>query len=349
MGRELNSRGDKGLVQIFIKVKNKKVLITGGAGYVGSALVPSMLEKGYNVTVYDLYMYGDVFSDIKNPNLIQVKGDIRDKEALIEASKGVDVIMHLACISNDPSFELDPDLGKSINLDAFYNVLAAVKENNVKRFIYASSSSVYGVKEEPNVREDTKPNPLTDYSKFKLECEKIMQETDLGGTTKTIIRPATVCGYAPRLRLDLVVNILAINALVNKKIKVYGGSQLRPNINIKDMVRAYEALLEAPHEKIHGEAFNAGYQNRTVKEIAEIVKKVIGDEGIELEVVPSDDIRSYHINSDKMKEVVGFEPEYTIEEAVQTLADAYEKGLIVDGLNNHLYYNIKKMQEVKLK
>ncbi|HIJ98301.1 TPA: NAD-dependent epimerase/dehydratase family protein, partial [archaeon] len=156
-------------------VKFKNVLITGGAGYVGSALVPRLLEKGYSVTVYDLYLYGDVFSHLKDrKNLHEIKADIRDKKKLVEATKGQDAVIHLACISNDPSFELNPNLGKSINLDAFHNVLEAAEQNNVKRFIYASSSSVYGIKEKANVTEEDNPEPLTDYSKFKYECEKIL-------------------------------------------------------------------------------------------------------------------------------------------------------------------------------
>ena len=330
------------------EMESKTVLITGGAGYVGSALVPRLLETNHTVIVYDLYMYGDVFKNIEDKtNLIQIKADIRDKKKLVDAAKDVDSVIHLACISNDPSYELDPDLGKSINYDAFFNVLESAKQNHVRRFIYASTSSVYGIKEEKNVTEDAVCEPLTDYSKYKLECEKALL-SDNSDMKKVVLRPATVCGYAPRLRLDLVVNILTIHALVNKKIRVYGGKQLRPNINIKDRVRVYETLLEAPVEKIDGEIFNAGYQNISVEDIATIVNNTINDPSIELEHVPTDDIRSYHINSDKIKKILGFEPKYTIEEAIQTLKIAYEKGLIVDGLNNPLYHNIKLMKNSSL-
>lgn len=328
----------------------KNVLITGGAGYVGSALVPSLLNNGYKVTVYDLYLYGDVFHNIENnPNLRQVKADIRDKKKLVEASKNMDAIIHLACISNDPSYELDPDLGKSINYDAFFNVVEAAKVNNVKRFIYASTSSVYGVKEEKNVRETSSCEPLTDYSKYKLLCEEVLLNREHKDMERVIIRPATVCGYTPRLRLDLVVNILTINALVTKKIKVFGGKQLRPNINIKDMIRAYETLLTAPSDKIDRKIFNAGYQNLTVEKIAKLVKDTINYNTIAMEYIPTDDARSYHINSDKIKAMLGFEPKYTVKEAIQGLIEAYNKGLIVDGLNNPLYHNIIMMKKVKLK
>ncbi len=330
-------------------MKFKNVLITGGAGYVGSALVPRLLDKGHNVMVYDLYLYGDVFKNLKDKSkLKEIKADIRDKKRLLEATNGMDAVIHLACISNDPSFELDPKLGKSINLDAFYNILEAAEKNKVKRLIYASTSSVYGIKEMENVTEDETPEPITDYSKYKYECEKILSDWD-SETEKVVIRPATVCGYAPRLRLDVVVNILTINALINKKIKIFGGPQLRPNINIKDMVRVYELLLEAPSEKINWKTFNAGFQNYSVEKIANIVKDTIGDKSIVLEKVPTDDIRSYHISSEKIKKELGFEAKHTVEDAVQSLADAYKKGLIVDAMDNPLYYNIEMMQKIGLK
>lgn len=330
--------------------KFKNLLITGGAGYVGSALIPSLLEKEYNVTVYDLYLYGNVFSHLKDhPNLTQVKADIRDKNKILDAAKNIDAIIHLACISNDPSYELDPNLGKSINYDAFFNVLDAAKKNNVKRFIYASSSSVYGIKNEENVRENVPAEPLTDYSKFKLECEKKLLNFDEPNMERAVVRPATVCGYAPRLRLDLVVNILTIHALINKKIKIFGGEQLRPNINIKDMVRVYEALLSAPAKKINGQVFNAGYQNLSVNKIAELIRDTVSDPSVMFETIPTDDIRSYHINSDKIREFLDFVPKYSIQDGIKSICKAHESRLIKDGLNNPLYHNIKLMQKVNLK
>ena len=327
----------------------KKILITGGAGYVGSELTSSLLNKGYDVKVFDLYIYGDAFRYVRNSNLTEIKGDIRDKNMLIKATKDVDAVIHLACISNDPSFELDAKLGKSINYDSFFNVVEAARINNVKRFIYASTSSVYGVKTEKNVVEETHLEPLTDYSKFKAACESVLQNMKDMNMEWVIIRPATVCGYSKRLRLDLVVNLLTISALINRKIKVIGGSQLRPNINIKDMVRAYELLLTAPGEKINGQIFNAGYQNLTVTEIANLVKEACNDPDVVIEYVPTNDIRSYHINSDKIKKILGFETNFTVEDAIRDLIDAFNSGLIKDGLNNSLYWNIKRMQEISLR
>ncbi len=322
-----------------------KVLITGGAGYVGSVLVPELLNKGYEVKVIDLFIYGDTLED--HPNLELVKGDIRDQEILKKIIPGCDAVIHLACISNDPSFEMDPELGKSINLDAFEPLVQIAKENGVKRFIYASSSSVYGIKEVENVTEDMELEPLTDYSKFKADCEKILSKYQSEDFTTATIRPATVCGYSPRQRLDVIVNILTNHALTNKKIKVFGGSQKRPNIHIKDMVDAYLLLLEAPKEKVAGKIFNAGYQNHPVMEIAESVKNVVGSD-IELEVVETDDNRSYHISSQKIADELGFKAEHTIEEAVRDLQEAFTSGLIKDSMRNPMYYNIKRMGEINM-
>ncbi|MBN2053129.1 NAD(P)-dependent oxidoreductase [Candidatus Woesearchaeota archaeon] len=328
--------------------KFNKIFITGGAGYVGSHLVPSLLDKGYSVVVYDLYIYDYKFPEHKN--LVQVKGDIRDKKKMIESSKGCDAMIHLACISNDPSFDLDPKLGKSINYDAFKNVIEACKKNKIKRLVVASSTAQYGIKpEDVEVTEDIEAEPITDYAKYKIECEKLLLNTDIGDTEYVFVRPATLCGYAPRLRLDLSLNILTINGLVNKKIKVFGGDQMRPALNIKDMTRFYELMLEAPKEKIHKQAFNVSYKNMTIKQLAELAKKVLNDKSIIFEITPSDDNRSYHVNTDKMKEVLGFECKYDFEDAVKSLAEAYKKGLIVDGLNNPLYHNIKRMKELNLK
>ena len=326
--------------------KISQIFITGGAGYVGAVLVPKLLSKGYKVTVFDLMLYGEEVIK-QHPNLKMIKGDIRDASLLGEVIPGHDAVIHLACISNDPSFDLSPELGKSINLDAFKPLVEISKKARVQRFIYASSSSVYGVKEESNVHEEMVLDPLTDYSKFKADCEKILVQFQSEDFTTVTIRPATVCGYSPRQRLDVVVNILTNLAFHKREITVFGGEQLRPNIHISDMVESYIVLLNAPKDVIAGEVFNAGYENQSVLELARTVKQVIGED-VNLVATPTNDNRSYHISSKKIAEKLGFLPRHTIKEAVEDLRRAFEDGLLPDSLQGEQYFNIKRMQSLKL-
>jgi len=328
----------------------RKVFVTGGAGYVGSVLVPKLLAAGYGVKVIDLYLYGEgvLDSSKENPELKEVKGDIRDRGLLEREIQGYDTVIHLACISNDPSYELDPELGKSINYDAFVSLVEVAKKAGVRRFIYASSSSVYGIKEGQDVTEDLPLEPLTDYSKYKAKCEEVLLAAAADDFIVTIIRPSTVCGYAPRLRLDLTVNILTNHAINKGKITVFGGEQMRPNLHIEDMAEVYLFLLAQPEEKIQKKIYNVGYQNYKVKEIAQIINKALGG-GIPIEVTPTEDIRSYHVSSRRIKDELGFEAKRTIDEAVLDLKRAFEQGKIPDPLADMRYFNIKTMQAIKLK
>jgi nucleoside-diphosphate-sugar epimerase len=327
-------------------MEKHSVFITGGAGYVGAMLVPRLLQEEHRVTVLDLMIYGeDVLP--KHPNLTVIKGDIRNHELMRSSIPGHDVVIHLACISNDPSFELNPELGKSINLDSFRPLVEISKNAGVQRFFYASSSSVYGIKEEPNVHEEMSLEPLTDYSRFKMNCEQILSEHQSDDFTTTTIRPATVCGYSPRQRLDVVVNILTNLAYHKRAINVFGGSQLRPNIHIADMVEVYLLLLDAPKEKIAGEIFNGGYENYSVLQLAETVRDVIGKD-VTLKTTPTDDNRSYHVSSQKIANVLGFTASHTIREAVIDLKNAFDNNLLPNSLEDEKYFNIKRMQSVQL-
>ena len=325
----------------------KKIIITGGAGYVGSKLVPKLLDLDYEVTVLDLMMYGEgVLPD--HENLKKIKGDIRDIDLLQKIIPGNNTIIHLACISNDPSFELNPTLGKSINYDAFEPLVKISIKNGINKFIYASSSSVYGIKKEKNVTEDMKLEPLTDYSRFKGDCERILNSYKSDDFITTTIRPSTVCGYAKRQRLDLVVNILTNHAFHNREIKVFGGDQLRPNVHIDDMVDSYLAVLNAEDGKINGQIFNVGFKNQSVNELANDVKEIIGDD-IKIINTKSDDNRSYHVSSEKIKEILDFETKYTVKNAVSDLMSAFEKKLLINTFDDELFFNIKRMNNINLK
>lgn len=329
----------------------KKVFITGGAGYCGSRLVPFLLKKKFKITVFDIMYFGKKFLP-KHKNLKIIKGDIRDTKKLEKACKGHEIFINLSCISNDASFELDKNLSKTINLDAFEPMVKAAKRSGVKRFIYASSSSVYGLSKKKNVKEDHPLLPLTLYNKYKGMCEpKLLKHTD-ENFTGIIFRPATVCGYAPRLRLDLSVNILTSHAFFKNKILVFGGKQLRPNLHIQDYCDVLLKLIKSDKKLVQNEIFNVGYQNMSILDIAKKVKKIVSkklNKKITLQIVKSNDNRSYHINSDKIKNKIKFRPKYSIDYAVNELCNEFKKNKLKNVFNKKIYYNVKTVMKLNAK
>lgn len=326
----------------------KRVTVTGGAGYVGAVLTPKLLEAGYEVCVLDWMAFGTqpLAAVAGHPRLTVVEGDLRQRDVVERAMAGADAVIHLACISNDPSFELDPSLGKSINLDAFPMMLDVAKACGVRRFVYASSSSVYGVRSEPDVTEEMHLEPLTDYSRFKAECERLLLEAREPGFETLTIRPATVCGMSPRLRLDLIVNILTNLAYHDRRITVHGGDQRRPNIHIEDITDLYVQSLQWPAELVDGRTYNVGADNHTVAELAEIVREEVSRTVGPVEVVtePVNDPRSYHISSEAIARDLGFRPRRSIRDAVRDLVQAFEAGAVPDARTDPRYYNIRTMQ-----
>lgn len=330
----------------------KNVLVTGGAGYVGSLLVPQLLDAGYKVTVYDIMYFGQDFLPKNCADLRVIDGDIRDTARLAKALQGIEAVIGLACISNDASFELDEKLSTSVNMDAFEPMVIAAKKAGVKRFVYCSSSSVYGVSESPDVTEDHPLVPLTLYNKYKGMCEPLLWKHQSPEFTCVTIRPATLCGYAPRQRLDLSVNILTNHAINAGKITVFGGSQKRPNLHVQDMVDLYQLLLEVAEEKIAGKTFNAGFQNLSIMEIAQIAKRVVQEEfpdkkDIPIVTTPTDDIRSYHVNSDKIKRELGFFPKRGVEDAIRDLCKAFKAGKLPNSMQDTFYFNVRRLKELK--
>ena len=325
------------------------VLVTGGAGYVGAELVPRLLASGYKVRVLDLFLFDrTVFDDlVENPALDCIVGDIRDRGLLRSALRGVDVVIHLACISNDPSFELDPRLSKSINFDAFEPLVRIARDSGVQRFIYASTSSVYGVSDAPEVREDHPLVPLTSYNKYKGLCEPILLEQQSPDFCTVVIRPATVCGFSRRMRLDLSVNILTDHAVNRRCITIFGGRQMRPNVHIEDICELYADLIELPSSLISGEIFNVGRENSSLLDLGQLVRRRVGalrpDLGeIPIEVTQSTDPRSYHICSEKIRARLGYQPRHSIGDAIDQVIRAFGKGLIPD--SQHIrYFNVKAL------
>jgi nucleoside-diphosphate-sugar epimerase len=320
------------------------VLVTGGGGYVGSVLVPRLLGAKYSVTVLDRFFFGRQPVSLDHPKLELVTADIRDQAAVESVlSRGrFDSVIHLACVSNDPSSEIDPEITRAINRVALEELMLAAKRHRVARFIYASSSSVYGIKQEAEVHEDLPLEPLTLYARYKAEGEEVLNRLCDPSFTGVSVRSATVCGYSPRLRLDLTVNILTSQALRNGRITVFGGTQMRPNIHVEDVADFYTLLLDAPADRIQGRAFNVCHSNATVMGLAEMVRSQIHP-ALPIEVTKTTDLRSYRVSGGRAQRELGYAPKRSLEQAVASLKTVFDKGSIADP-TDIVYRNVEAMK-----
>ena len=322
----------------------RRILVTGGAGYIGSVLVPRLLARGEEVTVFDLFFYGrDTLAE--HPGLTLVEGDLRDHAAVdtLLRQGRFDSVIHLAAISNDPSSELDADLTRAVNLDGTRFVMEAASRHGVKRFVYASSASVYGIKDVEDVTEDLPLDPITIYAQYKAEGEGILNALVGPDFCGVSVRAATVCGASPRLRLDLTINILTLSALTRDCITVFGGKQMRPNVHIQDLADFYTLLLDAPADKVAGQAFNVSHSNATVLALAEMIAQTLNAK-VRIDITPSDDPRSYHLSAGRAQRELGFDPRVSLSEAVTELRDVWQGGGIPD-LDSSRYRNVRAMQE----
>jgi nucleoside-diphosphate-sugar epimerase len=320
------------------------VLVTGGNGYIGSSLIPELLHIGLKVTCIDLMIYGNNCLP-KHPLLTVVRGDVRNLDTLKNIVSRQDVIIHLAFVSNDPGNELDPEIARSINVDSFRPLVELSVNLGVKKFIFLSSCSVYGI-QSGLASEKSSVNPLTAYAHSKLECELILNEYYSDAFSTVILRPATVCGVSKRQRLDLIFNRMTSHAFYEKKILVRNGEQVRPSIHISDLVRAIVLMVRLSRNKIAGEAFNIAFENRRILESAELIRSAIGGD-IEIESLTDSDMRSYSISSRKITQCLDFKPYYSVNHAVLDLVQYFKSNTLSDPLHNPLYHS-RKMEALCL-
>lgn len=308
------------------------IFITGGCGYVGTVLTNSLLNDGHKVTVYDTQWFGNYLNNHKNLKII--RDDIRNIQD--HSLAGFNSVMHMANIANDPAVELDQTLSWEVNVLASHLLAEKAKNDGVNQIIYASSGSVYGIKDEPEVTEDLSLLPISIYNKTKMVAERVFfsYQDDM---KVHCIRPATVCGFSPRMRLDISVNMLTMQALTKKIITVFGGKQVRPNININDLVRVYKHFLI--NSEIRSGAYNAGFENISILEIAERIKSKIPTE---IMVTESNDPRSYRQNSDKLIST-GFKPEFNVNNAIDEIIEKFNQKELSD---KEEYYTIKTMKKL---
>lgn len=333
-------------------MSKKHILVTGGFGYVGSRLTPHLLSLGHSVRVIDPLLYTDSglkaleadsrFAEWK-PRFSLVKADIRDERDMQGALEGIDTIIHLAAISNDPTGEIDEILTRQVNFDSIGMMLALAREAGVKRFINASSSSVFGARDESEINELLEPAPITYYSKYKMLSEWLVTAASSPDFCTVNVRPATVCGVSPRQRFDLTVNKLTADAIAKRVITVHGGQQRRPNVGITDMINLYGILVGTDPRLINGRTFNFGFENLKVIEIAELIQQELSDLKVEIKVTDTLDNRDYHISSQKILDTLGYKPVSSIKQEVKYLREAIEAGKYPN-VDAPEHYNMKFME-----
>lgn len=307
-----------------------RVFVTGACGYKGTVLVPKLLAKGHEVVAFDIMWFGNYLP--KHANLTVIEGDVRNIDAI--NLDGVDAVVHLSSIANDPCGDLDPTLTWEVSALATMQLADKARRKGVGQFIYASSGSVYGVKEEDQVVEELELKPISEYNKTKMVAERVLLSYQEDMAVQ-IIRPATVCGLSPRMRLDVAVNMLTMQSLARGRITVFGGNQARPNIHMDDITDVYVHFLENP--QFTG-IYNAGFENITILDIANLVTKYIP---VEIVVTESNDPRSYRVNSDKLL-ATGFKPKKTVDDAVREIIETFKAGKLKD---EDRFYNLKWMQQ----
>jgi nucleoside-diphosphate-sugar epimerase len=306
-----------------------KIFVTGACGYKGSVLVPKLLAAGHEVTALDIMWFGNFLKP--HPKLSVVRGDVRNIEQI--DLDGTEAIVHLSSVANDPCGDLDPKLTWEISCLATMQLADKAVRKSVRHFVYASSGSVYGVKEEPQVTEELELKPISEYNKTKMVAERVLLSY-ADRMAVQIIRPATVCGYSPRMRLDVSVNMLTMQALTKEHITVFGGSQIRPNIHIDDITDVYLFMLDHPE---HRGIYNAGFENLSIMEIA---TRVLEHAPAKISVTESNDPRSYRVNSDKLL-ATGFRPKKKVDDAIREIVHKYRLGELKD---EDRFHNLKWMQ-----
>ncbi|MCP2261357.1 Nucleoside-diphosphate-sugar epimerase [Streptoalloteichus tenebrarius] len=325
------------------------VLVTGGAGYIGSVLTRRLLADQVRVRVLDSRIFGDGLREVSDPRLENVRGDIRDPDLFREALRDVDVVVHLAAVANDPSFDLNPELGRSVNFECLDHVMRLSKEAGVRRFVYASSASVYGISDSPEVDESHPLVPITDYNRYKALGEEILFPLTDDSFETVALRAATVCGVSTRQRLDLTVNLLTAQAVGNREITVFGGTQYRPNVHVEDLVGVYHRLVvDDSLGALNGGPINVGNENLPVAEIARIIATRVGRRiGAEITTTttPTDDRRSYRLTSRRLRQVLGITPTRTVADACDDVTEAILDGRLPDFLTDPRYHNVRWMKD----